>query len=209
MRRPPRSYSPLLTYIPSAANLNKRGFDVPFTTTCHSAGNTRPLMLRSSVGPYVAYVAHVYILLSFSLQVKQDLQERTKTYNQNTHTQTQAHTKQPHHLHSHTHTVELGITCRQADEASLALTFALTLALTVWMNSKWPPPPPSCWKAIGRWLKNHWKATSSEVSCVALQLSTTLSPTVTSTRLGLSSTRMASASTKLLHCHPRLTPWMN
>lgn len=60
-------------------------------------------MSRSSVGPYVAYVAHAYILLSFSLQVKQDLQERTKTYNQNTHTQTQAHTKQPHHLHSHAH----------------------------------------------------------------------------------------------------------
>lgn len=114
------------------------------------------------------------------------------------------------HTNTHIHKLELGMTCRQADEASLALTFALTLALTVWMNSKWPPPPPPlCWKAIGRWLKNHWKATSSEVSCVALQLSTTLSPTVTSTRLGLSSTRIASASTKLLHCHPRLTPWMN
>lgn len=79
---------------------------------------------------------------------------------------------------------------------------SLTLALTVWMYSKWPP---SCWKLMGLWLKNHWKATSSEVSCAALQLSTTLSPTVTSTLLGLSSTRMASASTKLLHCHLRLT----
>lgn len=84
----------------------------------------------------------------------------------------------------------------------ISLTFALTLALTVWMYSKWPP---SCWKVIGLWLKNHWKATSNEVSCVALQLSTTLSPTVTSTLLGLSSTRMASGSTKLLHCHLRLT----
>lgn len=84
----------------------------------------------------------------------------------------------------------------------ISSSIALTLALTVWMYSKWPP---SYWKLMGFWLKNHWKATSSEVSCVALQLSTTLSPTVTSTRLGLSATRMASGSTKLLHCHLRLT----
>lgn len=70
------------------------------------------------------------------------------------------------------------------------------------MYSKWPP---SWWKVIGLWLKNHWKATFSDVSCVALQLSTMLSPTVTSALLGLSSTRMASGSTKLLHCHLRLT----
>lgn len=82
------------------------------------------------------------------------------------------------------------------------LTFALTLALTVWMYSKWPP---SGWKVIGFWLKNHWKATSNDVSWVTLQLSTTLSPTVTSTLLGLSSTCIASGSTKLLHCHLRLT----
>lgn len=75
-----------------------------------------------------------------------------------------------------------------------------TLDLTVWMYSKWPPP---CWKVMGLWLKNHWKVTSSDVSCVALQLSTTLSPTVTSTLWGLSSTRMASVSTRLLHRHPR------
>lgn len=112
-------------------------------------------------------------------------------------------------FHTHTHSdrraAALRNTCRldrQMTKLLFALTFALTLALTVWMNSKWPP---SCWKVMGLWLKNHWKATSSEVSCVALQLSTTLSPTVTSTRLGLSSTRMASGSTKLLHCHLRLT----
>ena len=70
--------------------------------------------------------------------------------------------------------------------------------LTVWMYSKWLP---SCWKFKGFWLRSHWKATSSDGSCVALQLKTTLSPTVTSTLLGLSSTRMASESTTLLHCH--------
>lgn len=83
-----------------------------------------------------------------------------------------------------------------------AVMSCLTFDLSVWMYSKWPP---SCWKVMGLWLKNHWNVTSSEVSCVALQLSTTLSPTVTSTLWGLSSTRMASVSTKLLHCHPRQT----
>lgn len=77
-----------------------------------------------------------------------------------------------------------------------------TFARTVWIYSKWPP---SCWNVMGLWLKNHWNVTSREVSCVALQLSTTLSPTVTSTLCGLSSTRMASVSTMLLHCHPRQT----
>lgn len=79
---------------------------------------------------------------------------------------------------------------------------SLTFARTVWIYSKWPP---SCWNVMGLWLKNHWNVTSREVSCVALQLSTTLSPTVTSTLCGLSSTRMASVSTMLLHCHPRQT----
>lgn len=77
-----------------------------------------------------------------------------------------------------------------------------TFARTVWIYSKWLP---SCWNVMGLWLKNHWNVTSREVSCVALQLSTTLSPTVTSTLCGLSSTRMASVSTMLLHCHPRQT----
>lgn len=112
-----------------------------------------------------------------------------------------------HNLHQTSHIIQfivvVQIECRE-DRADIAYVNrnSPTFALTVWMYSKWPPP---CWKVMGLWLKNHWNTTSSDVSCVALQLSTTLSPTVTSTLCGLSSTRMASVSTKLLHCHPRQT----
>ncbi len=71
--------------------------------------------------------------------------------------------------------------------------------LTVWMYSKWPP---SCWVLSGWLLSSQRKDTSSEGSWVTLQLSTTLSPTVTSTRMGLNSTRMGSETwTSFSHQH--------
>lgn len=68
------------------------------------------------------------------------------------------------------------------------------------MYSKWPS---SCWASSGWLLSCQKKEMSSEGSCVALQLSTTLSPTVTSTRFGLRSTLMASGRTTRSRCHLR------